>query len=868
MIKKFLFLALVLVSTISFSQKSEDGNSEVIVLNKSEIQDLPSQIQMYMHSLNTIHAGDAVEGDFLAEMKFTPNAEEMWVLNRTTNNITVIDWDSQEITHDIPVGQTPLGIDFSDDYAVVACFGSNEVYVINLGDYSVETIFTVSEGPAKVHVSDNGITAVVGCEPSDVAEVIDLTTLTNTRTIADFPLSVIAFAYITNNTRVLFYISNFRVTADGLYVINGANPDGLKFWNLDTGVISSTIVSAANSHTVEFSTDGTKLIALQGDLNGTVYQIDVSTQTLLTEVTATGETLQYNFSAPAVNLDGNKVLVPASGATNSVLFDMNAGTFQSVGTGNSPSWVKSNDLGDTFVAGSYFLTVIDASTGSVLDTSTGMAFTTGDVGANNRIIASAPMRYEGVLTRSFVNPSNIIEEGISPTGSELEADVCYYMKFTPNEEKLLSINNISGTVSVIDVETETLETIIPLNTYNISSCDITSDSNYAVVGKREENKIVVIDLQTNQVVAEVSSGGQGPSQIFVLPGDQYAYAVNGSGSDSIGVIALDGANSLYQSNFMIGNVGTSFTNKGIQSGLEFTEDGQFGLLASSFTDEVEIIDLNTHQVVSAISTPGFPLQIAISSPSTGSEFAGVTLKGTDGKLAILERSGSSWSLQGIYNCASQPVRVDYDIHTNSFWVTSSEDSKTQQFSLDSFSFIDEISYSPNLPIAVRNASLKNRRFTLVNTYNLNEPNDNKLFVSTDGVLESFVLPTLSSHNFDISESGIYAAVGHWGIDQISIFKDATAGIESFTIDMNANPYILYPNPVEEVLNFHSIANLNIDGNITIKLLDLNGKLIFEKNVGNQSNFSVKKPKLLPTGTYIYQLLIADKLIQTGKLINK
>lgn len=865
--KTLLPLIIILMLNISFAQengKSIDNDPQIITLNEQQI----AKTNFNIAGINTIHAGDAIEGDYFAEIKFSPDGEEIWVLHRTTNNITVIDWTTKAILQNIQVGNVPLSIDFTADYAVVACYGSDNVYILNTDDYTTAAIVDVAGGPGKVHISNNGNIAVIGSDTSDTGTVIDLTTLAKTITIPNFPVEVVAFSSITNSTRSIFYMSNFRVTPDGLHVINGRNTDGLKFYNTTTGAITATISDAASTNTLELSGDGTKLIAVRNGNNGVVYQINVDTQTLNTQV-STGEQINQGYSPPAVNIDGNKIFVPSTSA-NTLLFDMVSANYQAVAIGNTPSWVGINATGDTFIAGGYYLTTVDVSHGNVLDISSGISLSLGAIGTNNRIAASSPLRYESVLTRNFVDPSNIVSEGVSSTGSALEADVCYFMKFTPNEEKLLSINNISGTVSVIDVVGETLETIIPLDTYNISSVDITSDSNYAIVPKRKQNKVAIIDLQTNQVVADLSSGGQGPSSVKILPGDQFAYVINGSNSDRIGVIALDGASSTLNSSFIIGNAGTSFTNKGIQSDLQFTQDGQFGLFASSFTDEVEIIDLNTHQIVSAIPTVGFPLQIAIkpeTSATANNEIAAVTLKSA-AKIAILERNGTSWSLQGTYNCGIEPVRVDYDNSTNSFWVTSSDDKKIQQFSLDSYSFINEISYSPHRPLAVRNATTTNRRFDLVNTFDLNNPSGNRLFVTTNGVTESLELPGLSSHNFDITKTGSYAGIGHWGSDTITIFKDILLGGESVTINLN-KPFVLYPNPVEDVINFHGNITAFAGTNITLKIIDINGKLVSNEIINtNNQTLEFKRSKVLTTGTYLYQLHETNKLIQKGKLIVK
>jgi len=199
----FLFLVLQFQA-----QSNQDGNP----ISQTDEPFISFETTV-LGNLATIEAGDDVEGDFIGEYKYTPDGQQLWVAHRITNNITVINTSDKSIIQNIPLGTQPMDIGFSDDYAVVPCFSSNEVYIIDRTTFDIVLTESVSDEPAKVDVSPSGNIAVVGCE-SDVAEVFDLQTLQKTLTIPLFPVFISKFAFITSNPRQQVYFSNFKITED------------------------------------------------------------------------------------------------------------------------------------------------------------------------------------------------------------------------------------------------------------------------------------------------------------------------------------------------------------------------------------------------------------------------------------------------------------------------------------------------------------------------------------------------------------------------------------------------------------------------------------------------------------------------------
>lgn len=860
--KKLLrsLMVLSLFTTIAKAQHLSDPDGDQL----RQTLDLPSLLSTsgILGDLSTIPAGDEVEGDYIGEMKFTRNGEEVWVLNRMTDNISVINWGSQTIIHNIPVGDMPMDIDFSENYAVVPCHFSHDVYFISLQNYSVEAVKATSAKPAKVHVSQAGNIAVVGCDENDVAEVFDLNTFEKILTIPDFPVYLYKFAFITSNPRNSVYFSNFRITHDEAYVANGAGENGLQFWNLATGALTATLPEAGNSGQIELSVDGSTLVAMKAANPGVVTQVDVASQSFLKQISIP-TTLSSSFSPPAVNANGRKALVPTLTGGNTALIDFETETWQYVNTGNTPDWVGRNEDGSLFVAGDYYLAVIDAETGAILSSLNGTSIQNGAIGKGNRIVATDPLRYESVRLYQFADPAALTYSGKSNTGSYYEADATYSVKFTPDEQKLLAVNSLSGSLSVIDVETEQLEYIKRLGNPEVFHIGVTANSKYALAPVREEDQVKIIDLETSDIILSAYSGGSKPDQVFISPGGNIAYVLNAGGSDQIGVFDLEGATPSYQTNFLTGNTGVSWINYGLRSDLKYTTDG-YALLATPFDQRVQLIDLAQHKVIGNLLVEGFPLQIAITPDETYGHLAAVTLKDANA-IALFSGEEENWQLINTYPCGHNPTRIDFDPLYRAFWVVANDDLKIQKFSLETFAFEDEVFYPDHTPLAVR-FDQAGRRFTLLRSLDADYL-PHRLEVVAPGEAPVFYdLASLPGQYLDLNSKGTLIAIPHPATDEVTLLReDMLYGYRQTVISLRPQPYRLFPNPVAEALHFQLSEGNEPLNAVVFRLFDANGKVLTEQNCGGTS-FSIQRLANWMAGSYFYEIRRRGERVQSGKVM--
>ncbi|MEL6866230.1 MAG: hypothetical protein AAFP19_17505 [Bacteroidota bacterium] len=849
----FLFLLITLVIA---QNPLDQADGDVLIQQQKPKTEFP-HADLRGEAL-VLPAGDAIEGDYIGQMVFTQDGEQILVPHRTTNNVSVFDWSSQSIVADIPVGQQPIEVITTADYALVPCYSSDELYIVNLADYSVAAVIPTAAQPNKVRVSRNGAIAAVACDESDVLEVIDLNTLSKIATISSFESYIYKFSFITSSPRNTLYWNDFEIAPDGSYII-ARSENSLRFYNSSTGSILTELENVPGLGAIGMSGDGQRLVTVDAGNSSTISLIGLDSIRLIDQITI-DQLIPSAYSPIAVNMDGNRAFLPGGSGT-ALLVRFDQGDVQVINTTSSPNWVGTSADRQFAVSGQFYLHLIDFDTGDIVSLSQGRPIQNGVMSPmGKRLVACDPLRFEGIYFYDFENANTLTYLGKSATGSELEADVAYSARFSPDGKKLLIANSLSGSLSVIDVEEESPETIIPFSSAETYEAAITSDNRYALMAKRLDNQLDVIDLETMEIVKSVPSGGSKPGQVFVLPGDAQAYVLNSGGTDAIGVVNLDGSNSQLSSTFPSGNTGISWTNYGIRSDFKITPDGAYSVLATPFSDAVKIIRLSDHQIVADIALESFPLQIAISKSTDLGFLAAVTLKNDDA-IAIIGNIGEGAAKLGIYPCGSNPTRIAYDPSAHQFAVCSNDDQTVEFFDPENLVFVQTQTYGPNhTPIAI-DFDEQGNQYTLLRAAEDNVPH--QLAVNE----ETFDLPALPIHHFDVSPDGRLVAVTMPGSDEVFLLKqDPITGVKEVLIQTQAvNQYQVFPNPSRGEVQIMPLKELTQEGLVNLRLYDNQGKLLLQKQDLPASGFELQGREL-KRGLLTYQLWSEEGMVGFGHLL--
>ncbi|WP_421948312.1 T9SS type A sorting domain-containing protein [Phaeodactylibacter xiamenensis] len=804
-----------------------------------------------------IPAGDEVEGDYIGQMAFTADGAYVLVPHRQTNNISVIEWETGAFVADIPVGGSPIEITVMDTMAVVPCFTSNEAYLINLNDFSVAAVIPTGAQPTKARISRDGSTAAVACDEADVLEVIDLATLTKQMTIPGFNNYLYRFSLITSNPRNTLFWSGFELSPDGSLAVVGGE-DALQFFDTQTGDLVESIPDVPNAGQISLSGDGTHLVAVSTGNEGQLSRIALETLSLVGQLSPPGS-ISSSYSSVAVNMDGTRAAVTGlSGTIYLARFD--EGDVVDVSVTSSPNWIFSSADYQYAIGGQFYLSVIDFETAEIVGSSQGIPIQNGAVSpANNRMVATDPLRYEGLDYYEFEDPTSLNYLMRTPTGSPIEADASYSATLTPDLDRVLVANPLSGSLSVINLEEEALEALVPFSSEETYFA--ATDGAYAYVAKRGEDQVEVIDLETFEIVKTVSSGGDRPDQIYVLPGGDRAYVLNAGGVDRIGVLQQAGAGTSLEGSFASGNTGISWINYGLRSNLAIAKEGDYGVLATPFDDAVQIIDLGANEIIASVELENFPLRSAISDEVPGiGRFAAVTLRNGEG-IAIITPIGPNAGLLDTYDIGGIPTRITYDATRRAFLICDQTNKVVRVFSIDNLSFEAPMSFSGGrIPISVA-VDTFGVQHTLLRGDNPDQ--SNQLQIGE----EVFELPGIPIHNMAVAPDGSVVAVPLIANDAVFVVKRTVVGTKAFSLPL-ATPsgYSVYPNPVTSTATFEWRDGAKVpNGTVTLRLFDATGKLVLQQDKLPAGQFTVRKGGL-PAGTYSYQVMSTNRLQGYGKLV--
>ncbi len=668
--KKYLFFLLACLIGHAFAQESrpsEDpsGQPEINRIRVEKGKTLNDFLPVeYMKTVQTdLDPGIDPEGDFMLRSSFTPDGEKVIVCTGGTDNVTVLDWATMETEAVISVGNYPCDVAVTDQYAVIPCIFGDEIYVIDLTDYSTAGVFSTTAGaqPAVVQTSQDGGYAYVACDITDELVVIDLVNMEVAATFTNFPISLLTFSWVSTGGRSTFKFSRFDITADGQYIVVGNADNEVWFINTSTGNVDYTVADIPNCFVSGLSGDGSKTIALS-DYNNVfnAFQIDNTTH----EITATVE-LTGNYMATydvGVNQDGTKAFV-GIGNNSSAIVRFTTSDFVVFTQTYTPFWIGTSADHQYAINGQYRFSVLDFESESIVGQLWGYSQDFGCVSpVDLKVAGYDPLRYEGVYYFDCNDPTSVVLNGKSLAGEAPEGDTPYRIAISADGSRAVTSNSLSEGMSVINLNDYSVEAVIDLGEKS-DAIGITHDSQWAVMGGYDLNTIKLVDLTTNELVTSVPVG-QRPLMVAISPNDDFAYIGNLKGN-SVSIVELDGATSNELIEIPTGVIGLSWAAYGVRSSVELDPTGQYVLVAVSFEDKVQVIDVDQQQIVANLQVGTFPLKIAF---NDSGEYAAVTNYNSD-NFSILHVDGANSSVVGTFPCNGDgPLRLAYNAVNDEFGI--------------------------------------------------------------------------------------------------------------------------------------------------------------------------------------------------------
>ena len=728
-------------------------------------------------SFRQLNVGIAPEGDVSEDLAITPDGTKVLVSNRDSDNVTVYNMTDLSYRTTIPVGDFPENIKITSDgqMALVSNVFSNSISVIDISGESLLAEIPVGVQPVEIEVARDTNLAFVANLVSQTLSVIDLILFQVDHEILGVPIVLYGSSFTPENGNGTYLFSEFRVTPDGRTILfPDRGGDAIYYIEMTTGAFTDTIPVTDLPNAIELTPDGNLgVVACEVSGNGEIIVMDIPSASVLQTIP-----LGDNISSKhiAITPDSSTVLVGVTNALAIVNLDSSrvdavlpTGAVFDVGI--TPDGVYG------FVA-NYNARVIDIASRSIAATMTGEQVNTS---------ALSPMERKAVGLNNLFGEQVVLYNIDGSSGSLLnavyagevpEGDSPRTIAISPDGSIAITGNILSDNASIMDMENDSVIAILPVGN-RTGGVDITSDGNYAVVTSIEENQADVLDLTIPDVVATVGTRIR-PFLVDILPGDSLALVLtlgNPGGTDYITVIRLAGPSSSWVTDMPVGELGIIVGAYSFPSGMASDPQGQYAVVANSFDDNVDIIDLSTLSIVMSLTVGDFPLFVDFS-PSGDTAYVTNYFSGT---VSVLFVDGINSTVIGTVPVGTYPITLKVRPDGEEVFVSN--------FGSNNISVIrtSDLTVIATIPHGVPSSQLE---FTASGETLLANSSGDGAFFLIDAIAHT-VLDTLDlifpSARMAYNPSRNRAVVTHPTPDLISVIELTSTGIEEDNYDFRLPP---------------------------------------------------------------------------------
>ena len=542
------------------------------------------------------------EADQTADIEFLPDGSQILVLNRDTRNLTRFDAATQANLGTIQLSELGLGFDVTlDNRAVIANYTADTASIIDLAT-GAETVVPVGDAPGWVEVSPDGAFAAVGCASDATIHVIDLATDTVVRVIPTLGNSQLVAGNSESGRR------DFRITTPVMFLDNttlafvARFDDAVSFIDITTG----TRTDVPTAETDPFGIDAANGTIVVGHAvnPGAVTVIDQATLSVDRTIPVSG----VRGNGPiALNANGTRAAVSLQNTTR--VLDLTTDTFGSnLNTSNLNGGIVSNfDRSRAFGIG-FSGSIIDFATGRLLARANDrVSLTVGAASPAGDSVAGASTTFgdDLVVIASDATPTL---EFFGRTGPEPDGDVSLSTAVSTDGSIAVSSNVLSDNLSIFNTTNGNLVGLAPLDE-RPGEVEISSDGTTAVVCNLDGFEVSVVDIASGTTTAVPSA--RRLAQVEIDPAGDFAYLAQVAGGDGIRKLDLN-TNSFVGGLLATGNLGGVGYSFSQESQIALNPDGSVLAVASSFTDEVYIVDTGSMTVLQVLPTGDFPSRVAFS----------------------------------------------------------------------------------------------------------------------------------------------------------------------------------------------------------------------------------------------------------------
>lgn len=804
---------------------------------------------VFIDNLDSIEPGVLPEGDLPYKIKYTSDGQRLIVMYHHSNNIFIYDTETNETLGIINVGLGPEDMVVTEQYIYVCCYYSNEIYIIDLDDYSIESSFPVDSHPCIIKVnSDESIIYIgfhLGEHRGGFLAAYELNSFnqlfSNTWPFIDqinmwegfigrLVYTYSNFLLIDNDNHIVclkqgsknllildantgvivkeFDIIPFAMVTtsgtDTLYTAGmGYGNESMRYHCINTNtfeildsIIAPTTASPISWHwqgNLSLDATGKKLFIEMANMNmgATAFMADFNNHEQKEFDVLYGEPHYF----PAVSYDGRYVLLPQEYL---VVFDFETEDYVSYQFGGIP-WKGCN--------------VIDASP---------IAYEFAWHSHLATIISSEWMRNEYIDIYDFSDPANVVHSDSIFCGQEPEADFTYCAVLNSHHNKIVTGNPLSGNISIIDGTTYELDTIINLKRIGIVK-NVTDD--LLVLAGIDCDYLYLFDLNTLSIIKEFPNTSSYYVNVIPSPDQQYFYTYSGYDQQLI-KYHIDGSNTAKIDSLLVEDSFVLYLDWDHRYFPEISPDGQY--IMFQYFGDFRIVHTGGMKLECAVSSTKYIFDMAFTDDSKRVclahgfgkyYFSIIYLDGEDSYLEHTVNTGSTGGMAVEYNPVDQKF---YLARSNDILIVDPETGLIEDtLLLNAKNYLMQIGIDPDgNPVA--------------QTINYLYYNDQEYCLRNPARL------------FSMNNERCKCIIPRPGPDNVFVIDFLTTEIHEMPTSKMDDGIGIYPNPSHDKLTIKSGKPFN-----RIEIFNSGGGKIFDKNFRN--TMTTLSLAAYPDGVYFVKI---------------
>jgi DNA-binding beta-propeller fold protein YncE len=783
----------------------------------------------YIGNMDSIEPGVLPEADLPYKLKYSPDGTKLIAMYHHTNNLFVYNTETLETLAIVNVGDGPIDMEVNEQHIYVCCYYSDDIYIINLDDYSIEDSFPVEHQPCVLEVNSDESIIYVGfdngahCDAGGFLAAYGLSDF-NQLFLTYWPFISEMYTSRGGVGRHVYTYSDFLLIGNDNYIASLQTGGSIPIiMNAITGEVE---VFFNNMHSSCMATTASKdsLYILAGSSDSLYfycidsYTHEVVDSMIVPQIVSLGfMSWQDNL---AVNGDGSKLFIEVHGLgwdDYAYMVDFGSHDYKIFDLEDDAQFFQlvSHD-GRYVILPGRNLRVFDFETEDYVFDQYQSAW------SRVKVNAISPNSYDFVLSDhhhnyynthtkrdeyievcNFSDPANVIKTDSIFCGETPEADLIFSAVLNNTHEKIITGNPLSGNISIIDASTYEVDTILDIE--HISSVVNVGDDLIALSGYHSPY-LILFDLSTLSIVREFHL-----DYYYILipsPDKQYLYAYS-RWDDKLIKIFIDGNNSFIVRDLDILDYIAFFSFIDYTYSPEISPDGKYILFHGIET--MKIVDTETMSQVSEVNVSGFGIfDMAFTDDSKRVCIAYWYL---DHYFDIIYLDGENSFLENtVYTPAEEAgMSVAFNSIDKKFYLAK----KLDIWVVDPETGIVEDTIDFNVKDPQIQIGISPQGEPFVNTYKYLYFDDQEIYLRE---------PTRKFYVDYASQKCIFPSPGP---DRVYILDFLTTEIHEIPVSKVDSDVHIYPNPTHDKLTIKSGKLIK-----RIEIFNASGEKLFDKNFRN------------------------------------